>query len=115
MVLTKFLLKVKNANPRYHRSHVLKCSNIQIDMKLCHWWCVLAVLSLNKTYFSEKLLFREVSLHFKPEFFAHSGSAAFCASTASHGSVAAAELTQSSCAELFPKSKDKIPVLHCTG
>ena len=30
----------------------------------------------------------------------------------SHGSVAAAELTRSSCAKFFPKSKDKIPVLY---
>lgn len=44
--------------------------------------------------------------------FARSGSPAFHATTMPHGSVAAAELTQSSWAKFFPKSRDKIPVLH---
>lgn len=46
--------------------------------------------------------------------FALSWSAALRATTMSHGSVAAAELTRSSCAKFFHKSKDKIPVLYCT-
>lgn len=44
--------------------------------------------------------------------FALSGSPAFHATTMPRGSVAAAELARSSWAKFFPKSKDKIPVLH---